>query len=179
MTLIEILIGLALMAVVLLMVGYGYRAVVKGNVEVNNTAEMQSIVKAAGHQLEGDLKRAGFGMGGGAAFSTMKGSEIALNFLDLPGATCAQGEPVSIHYSISHNAIVRELACNGKPKPSKATEGGRDTLDMRFRYLDNTGNTAATSDKVRTVEYTIEVRAGMGTKKSRASTGSVSIVNNG
>ena len=182
LTMMELVIVLAIMGIVGLLFHLGYKALARGTTDISATSDMQQKVKALGNQIENDVKRAGFGLGGASAFNTLGAKELAFNFKDLPGASCAAGQTANIHYSMVGNSLVRELSCNGAAKPKKITAGGRDSLNLSFRYLDNTGKTAPSSALVRTIEYTVEIFSGRDPKagrKKRVSSGSVSIVNNG
>lgn len=179
---IEIVVGLVIMGVAGLIFAIAYRSLSKGHAEISGTADMQRVVKAMGTQLENDLKRAGFGLGGGAAFNTLGAREVSFNFKDLLGTSCTAGELATIRYSLVHNALARDLSCDGRTRPRKTTDAGTDSLRLSFRYLDNAGNVAASSAQVRTVEFAVELTSGRGpveSRKKRASAGSVSIVNNG
>lgn len=178
----ELVIILGIMGIVGVLFHLGYKALARGTTDVGATADMQGLVKSMGNQIESDLKRAGFGLSGSSAFSTLSPHELAFNFKDLLGASCAAGQNATIRYSMEGNALVRELTCDGGSKPKKVTDGGRASLSLSFRYLDNTGKYTAVSNKVRTVEYTVEAVSGHDPKnsaKKRMSSGSVSVVNNG
>lgn len=182
LSMVELVVGLAIMGIVGLIFAVAYRSLSKGSAEISSTADMQRVVKSMGTQLESDLKRAGFGLGGGSAFNTLGAREISFNFKDLLGTSCAAGELATIRYSLAHNALARDLSCDGRTRPRKAIGAGMDSLGLTFRYLDNAGNVAASSAQVRTVEYALELTSGRGhgeSRKKRASAGSVSIVNNG
>lgn len=182
MSLMETVVGLGLLAIAAVMVGMGYKTLSKGNAEIGNTTEMQRVVKQMGTQIESDMKRAGFGLGGTGAFTSLQTSAVTLNYKDLLGASCAAGQVATIRYSVYNNSLIREAACDGKSLPKRVNEAGKDILSLKFRYLDNTGKPTSLSDKVRTVEYSVELLSGLpgqSEHKKRASAGSVSIVNNG
>lgn len=182
LTLMEMVVALGLFGIAAAIFGVGYKAMAKGTVEVGNTTDMQRVVKSMGTQLESDIRRAGFGLGGATAFSTLKDQEVSLHYKDLLGSSCAAGQVVSIRYSVHSNSLMREASCDGKGLPQRLEAAGKDSLAVRFRYLDNSGKATAASNQVRTVEYVVELTSGLklhGDKKKRASAGSVSIVNNG
>jgi len=175
-------VGLGLMSIVALILAGAYKVVSRGKTDIANITSMQQTAKTVGTQLESDLKRAGFGLGGGTAFSTLRTREVAFNFKDLVGASCAAGQVAAIRYSMEQGEMVRELWCEGASSGRKATSTGRDSIQVTFRYLDDRGHITNRSDRVRTVEYTLDMISGIGdehNRKARASTGSVSIVNNG
>ncbi|MDB5103819.1 MAG: hypothetical protein JWP91_1508 [Fibrobacteres bacterium] len=178
-TLVEMLVGIGLLAIVSVIFGSVYRSMSKGATGVISTADMQTRLKSLDQQLHSDLARAGFGLEGISVFSRMQAKETQFNYRDLLGTHCPKGEMASILYAQAGRKVERTITCNDAKLLENAEGLQRDSLDIAFRYLDNSGKATADSRQVKTVEYTLRILSldnhGL---KQRATTGSVNLANN-
>lgn len=177
----ETLVALALTAIVAFGAHVAWKSLAKGSREAERTAAMQRGLKAVTREIESDLKRAGFGISGLDAFTTLKKDEVGFIYKDLVGTYCAANDTAFIGYTAGSRSVVKRVACGGTPKADKVLAVEPDSLSLAFAYLDGTGASTGVSANVRTVEFDLVITADEAprrTARKRSVRGSVSIVNN-